>query len=915
MRRTDLFLAITVAFLLISLKVSAKRNGTDSVSDVIHIYGNKYYPPCEFLDENGNPQGFCVDLIKEVMRRMHKRYTIKMTTREGLLAAAKTKKADLILEMTYTPERAKFLHYGTIYNYAFKGVVYRNEEEPVLSFKKLKNKIVAVERHSFAEKMIRSLQIPVKVIPVGDLKVASRLLNSRKCDAIVCNLEIARYIAEHNEDLSSSDLGLPPEKFCLSGENDTLVTKADFIIYDMKKDGSYDKLHAKWFSKDKSQKYLKVIYIGVTVSVIVCAIFIIFSILLRYKVKKAKQQLERNQRSLAMSLHAGNIGIWEFNIAEERFYNIFCDYFPDEGRSYEGELKLMHPDDVKLFRDAMTAAINGKHTEKPICMRKDDTHTNNWRYIEKELHPLHNEKGEVVKVIGTHKDVTVNMMREHKIEELLKDHEIMFSNTSVGTQYFDANGYLVNINDAACEIFGVTDKQALIDSRPNLFEYPQMKGLIDKNDLRKSHFIIHDNFDLYTNIQSFGLRKKHGEHYIETYITPVYDADKHLICIIVNNNDMTERETLRKQVEEYAFRMRYVLKSSGILTWKYDPDTHTRSSMDDNLIIPDNMKWKDMLQFVSEKDKHKFMDTFIAMDNREAGTFSTQIQFDKFYVDYRPACYTMEGTPFRNKEGKIEYYIGLSINITRLMDIQTQLEHEKEEAQKADRLKSAFLANVSHEIRTPLNSIVGFSDLLQYTDDEEEKKKFIGYIRQNNERLLKIIDDVLDLSKIESGTMAVKIEKVDIGELFSEMYEVFRRQLEGSKVELIYEQKESKCIMNTDRVRFNQVLTNFMTNAIKYTKEGHIRMGYGCHNKGLRIFVEDTGMGLPKDKKDLVFDRFEKLGSFVQGTGLGLSICKDIANMFGGKVGVDSELGKGSTFWMWVPCKGCKNMECEQAED
>ncbi|HRN15776.1 MAG TPA: HAMP domain-containing sensor histidine kinase, partial [Xylanibacter oryzae] len=208
-----------------------------------------------------------------------------------------------------------------------------------------------------------------------------------------------------------------------------------------------------------------------------------------------------------------------------------------------------------------------------------------------------------------------------------------------------------------------------------------------------------------------------------------------------------------------------------------------------------------------------------------------------------------------------------------------------------------------HEIRTPLNSIIGFSDLLQYTNDEKEKKTFVDIIKLNNERLLKIIDDVLDLSKIESGSMPLSIEPVDVEAIFKEYHEVFARQLVDSKVKIIFESNNTKCFIDTDRVRFTQVLTNFLTNAVKYTSEGHIRMGYECVNNGIRIFVEDTGIGIPYEKKDLVFNRFEKLDSFVQGTGLGLSICKDIASLFKGEVGVESKLGEGSTFWMWIPCE------------
>jgi signal transduction histidine kinase len=265
--------------------------------------------------------------------------------------------------------------------------------------------------------------------------------------------------------------------------------------------------------------------------------------------------------------------------------------------------------------------------------------------------------------------------------------------------------------------------------------------------------------------------------------------------------------------------------------------------------------------------------------------------------------YTIDGTPLRDNDGNILYYIGLSIEITDMIEVQNNLLREKEEAQKADRLKSSFIANMSHEIRTPLNSIVGFSDYLQYVTDEKERKQFIDIIKSNNERLLSIIGDILDFSQIESGTMKITVGPVEINPILHDIYESFSHQLAGSKVEVMIDPHDDDCTVQCDALRLSQVINNFMSNAAKYTSEGHIRIGYTEENNGVKIFVEDTGKGIPADQKDKVFDRFEKLNSFVPGTGLGLSICRDITKMFHGKIGVESEEGKGSTFWIWIPKK------------
>jgi signal transduction histidine kinase/ABC-type amino acid transport substrate-binding protein/PAS domain-containing protein len=871
----------------------------------IRIIGDKYYPPYEMLDEQGNPVGFCVDLIKEVMKRLNKPYTLRLVSRNEIMNEVRAGRADVVLELTFTTERAKYLHFGTIYNYAFKGSFFVDNLNSFTRFGQFKNKTVAAEKGSYAEELLRSANFKIKIIPLEKLTDGIQLLNENKCDAVFCNEEIAQYIASQNKGLASSGVGLPPEKFCLACVNEQLLNKMSFAIYDLKEEGIYDKLLNQWMPKDKSKYYQTIIYIGLAIFLVLVLLFIIFYTLFRYRIKVAKRQLEHQRQNLDISLHAGDIGIWGYNVEKKKFFNVFCDYFPPEGRSYDEELTMFHPDDVGIFSNAVLSAAAGNPPTKAICVRMDHSGKHNWRYIEKEIHSMRDSNGKVVNVIGTHKDVTDTIAKQNKIRELLNDHEVMFNNTSIGTQYFDSDGYLTKINESACRIFGLKDKEGLLKVRPNLFDYPQLKERIDRNNLRAEHFIIRDDFDLYQKDKKFKLRGKSGIHYIETYISPVFGADGNLICIIVNNNDVTEREMLRKQVEEYAFQMKYMLKASGVISWIYNPYTHIlKSTLQDNE-LSENIAKDDLFNNIKLGDVEEKMEGLIQnMNNLEDLNFRTQMKFI-FTADDEPSYFIIDGTPFKDENGKILYYLGLGINVTDLIGIQNKLKHEKEEAQKADRLKSAFLANVSHEIRTPLNSIIGFSDLLQYTESADEKKQYVDIIRSNNERLLQIIDDVLDLSQIESGTMKLNVGSFDLEPLFNETCGIFARQLMDSPLKVLYDKPYESCIIECDRVRFAQVLTNYMTNAVKYTKEGHIRLGYECVDEGVRLFVEDTGQGIPSDKKDMVFERFEKLNSLVQGTGLGLSICKDIARMFHGKVGVESELGKGSTFWMWIPvhCK------------
>ena len=225
---------------------------------------------------------------------------------------------------------------------------------------------------------------------------------------------------------------------------------------------------------------------------------------------------------------------------------------------------------------------------------------------------------------------------------------------------------------------------------------------------------------------------------------------------------------------------------------------------------------------------------------------------------------------------------------------------EREKAEEANRLKSAFLANMSHEIRTPLNAIIGFSNLLAYEENLGEREEFIRIIENNNELLLRLINDILDLSKIEAGTLEFTYSDVDLNSLLTEIEQSYHIRNRHPEVQISFEERLPQCIIHTERNRLTQVITNLLNNSMKFTTRGNIRFGYRQEGKMLRFYVEDTGCGIPADKIDSVFGRFVKLNNFQQGTGLGLSICKTIVEKLGGEIGVESAEGEGTLFWFTV---------------
>lgn len=365
-------------------------------------------------------------------------------------------------------------------------------------------------------------------------------------------------------------------------------------------------------------------------------------------------------------------------------------------------------------------------------------------------------------------------------------------------------------------------------------------------------------------------------------------------------------QQLNRELKERNYKIELSFKTVGMSYWDFDVKSLKFSAFNDPIndfysektITPEdylNATHPDDVVFVRKYMEHMFR----GIDKDFNVKYRSKTKWDDEWQTLLVTGIQVE----RDKEGHVTRYTGITINNTKWEKMIQRLKELKEKAELSDRLKSAFLANMSHEIRTPLNAIVGFSELMVTCDDPEEKKEYINIIQSNNELLLRLINDILDLSKIESGIIERRKENFNLAKVCNELFVTIQAKMTNPNVELRLDGPNSECWVLLDRNRLKQVWMNFLTNAVKCTKSGYIKMGYGIERKGLRIYVEDTGIGIPDDLHDKVFTRFEKLNEFSQGTGLGLTISRAIVEAAGGEVGFTSKLGVGSTFWAWLPLR------------
>ena len=481
----------------------------------------------------------------------------------------------------------------------------------------------------------------------------------------------------------------------------------------------------------------------------------------------------------------------------------------------------------------------------------------------------------------------------------------IFKYLPIGIELYDMDGVLVDLNDKELEMFHIEKKEDVLGI--NIFDNPifpkEMKERLKKNE--DADFTFRYDFSkvgsYYQNTQ------KQGTIDLVTKVTTLYDSEHQPINYLLINADKTETTVAYNKIQEFeeffelvgdyakvGYAHFNILSGHGYAqkSWYRNVGEAYETPLSDIFgtyrhFHPDDRAL--LIRFLD--DARNGLTTQLSKEMRvlrEDGTY-TWTHVNLLVKKYAP-------------QDRIIEIISINYDITELKRTEEMLVKARDKAEASDRLKSAFLANMSHEIRTPLNAIVGFSSLLTSTENAAEKELYNSLIGHNNKLLLNLINDVIDLSKIESGYLELRPDWVNLTELLDESVAEYAHQV-PSGVELLTNYPAHDSLVELDRLRIKQILSNFLSNALKNTATGHVEIFYEVDHQSVRIGVKDTGRGIPQNMLEKIFERFEKLDSFAQGAGLGLPICKLIVEKMNGRILVDSQLGIGTTFIIELPCR------------
>lgn len=577
--------------------------------------------------------------------------------------------------------------------------------------------------------------------------------------------------------------------------------------------------------------------------------------------------------------------------------SIFADFLGKPASAFIGKTASSFSREAAPRLEYLLEIVNtGTHKEMDMCFELTNKHCHVVIYSP--------EKNEVVALfLDTTDSVQTHLALDHS-EKLFKN---IFANIPAGVEIYDKDGFLVDINNKDMEIFGVRDKQDVIGV--NLFENPnvsaQLAERIQTEDM--VDFRLNYAFDRTEGYYSTSKQPKDVIH-LYTKVSKVYDSKGNFTGYAMINIDNTERIDAMSRIcdfENFFLLISDYAKVGYAKLNLLDRKGYAIKQWYKNMGEDENTQLADIVGIYSKmypSDRRRMLDFFCKARVGEAKHFQGEMRIERpgEKGKWNWVRTNVVVNLFEPENGQIEL-IGVNYDITELKETEAMLIEAKEKAETADRLKSAFLANMSHEIRTPLNAIVGFSSLMGETGDMEEKRRYMAIIEENNDLLLQLISDILDLSKIEAGTFDFVKKELDVNVLCEDIVRFMKMKAKPG-VEVLFDRHLPECRIVSDRNRLNQVIANFVNNAIKFTTAGSICVGYDkVDETRLRFYVADTGIGIEPEMQDQIFGRFIKLNTFVHGTGLGLSISKSIIEQLGGTIGVDSEPGKGSCFWFMLP--------------
>lgn len=640
----------------------------------------------------------------------------------------------------------------------------------------------------------------------------------------------------------------------------------------------------------------------------IALLLVISLIIYHVRMRQIKSTGKKLTQRLELYLTAGDIQMWVYDAFKEMFITFSNKTEIMEEYNRKGFSAFFNDDDYWRMCQHIDYLVGGgkvadKMTVRCHSIRRPDMDF----YFDTKITVFSEEKGRPRMILGTMQNVNETRRRHIEIQQLMLRYNTMFNKVDVDLAFFDKNGRLTDINDSVCRRFKIKDKEEVLQKGITLLDFPTF----DCDDIE--HFegyhcsTIKPQFpDLYNN------NVKYYEHemiplYYEGHFMGILSLGLDITWLVHNYQAERAREqhiiNETKKQNDYIRNINYALEVSKVWLIHYHPDSRTLEitrSLNEPMVQLTQMR---CLMLTDEKDKQKVANLMMNMDKRKTRHFEVKLK-TTFKSNGRDTILRFSGFPVYNSHGQIDYYFGLCRDISVITETNRRLEEEMKRAREAEMIKTAFMKNISYDIRTPLNSVVGFAQLFNFEHTEEDEQIFIQEIRNNSNILLKLINDILFMSRLDANMVEITPKPTDFAMTFStHLMTGWTRELRGDVKTVIDEQYEH-LVVTIDEPNVGKIVELLAESSAHFTHEGAVKGKYEYHHDNLEICIEDTGIGIDKQSLKLMFnDINNNVNTEQSATRLKLQICNKLVARMGGHMDIVSELGRGTTIWVRIPCQ------------
>jgi PAS domain S-box-containing protein len=872
--------------------------------------------PYAFLNEQGEPVGYNIDLLKLIFKELDIPYIIKLKPTADALNDLKAGLTDLMCGMDAHFHDDYALYGKSVLQLFTHSIVHQKGIKPVIKeVEDLANYRVIVHGGSFSHHLMIRRGWEKNAIPYDDMQEAIQKAHLDPGSQIVWNTLSLKWLIHKfqfdNLELSPVDVQHGEYKFM--SNNPRLLQRIDSVYTILRSQDKLQPIQNKWFYPERQDtgipswiwKLTILLALGILASLIYYAIY-------HQREKKMKKALQSDNNRLALILNTSKVRIWIYHVESRTVTPLDENGTAMTTHPSVDFFRQTTPSDFERLSNALASIMRQEKEHVTLHITgKDDASEKTLRDFTVDLSVFRRDKeGHPIDIIGTRSDTTEERLKQKETREMMLRYQAVFNSAMIDMVVYDENGIITDMNEKAWMAFPGKKEEILA----NKISINQVLGMeVDLDTMEPIYLtqIYHNNPDDKRVLNMF---LKRSEMYYELKLVPVRDNQGRLLSIYGTGRNVTEvaksYTNLQKNIQllqeantqmgRYIKNIDYVLQNGNLRIVTYSPDNHILTIYSEIDHVQHTLTQARTIELTDEEYKKKAQRLLNAMDNLTAASIKTTVK-TSLRIHNKSLYLHLSFIPIFDNEGGVTGYFGICRDVSEIKVTEEELEHETVKAQEVETLKNTFLRNMSYEIRTPLSSVVGFAELFETEHSPEDETVFITEIKESASTLLKLINDILFLSRLDARMIEIKPKPIDFAAVFENRCQTAWFNYKKPGVTYSVDNPYNHLVVDIDDQILGTVIDQIIANAAQHTTSGLVRARYDYTGDHLVLAFQDTGSGIPESILDRIFDRF--MSTDGHRTGLGLSICREIINQMDGKITIKSQEGEGTIVWVSVPCK------------